>query len=172
MLENKQNYTTQKRIDLLNDLGFTWNPKQVAWDTQLNSFKSFREQYGHSNVPPNDTKYRSLYGWMRDQRRQYALAKQGKKSNIETARVKVLDRISFCWDPLETRWSFQFQELREFMDEHGHCVIPAENISLQRWANNQRREYKKFTDCKGCGITEERIRALQSIGFDWNPSNE
>jgi hypothetical protein len=159
---------SQERMDLLNDLGFAWNAYEVAWNLQLNNFKSFREKSGHGNVPAHDTKYRRLYIWTQDQRQCYALRKQGKKSTLTHARVEALDRIGFCWDPRKDLWSLRFQGLRKCMDKHGHCVIPAKNNTLRRWVSTQRSTYKTLKESKRLGMWEERFRALERIGFDWN----
>jgi hypothetical protein len=169
---------TQERIDLLNELGFVWNLREMAWYQQLNSFKSFREEFGHSNVPVNCTKHRKLCMWVNVQRRQYVLMKRGERS-MDPARVKVLDSIGFCWDISVAqcaRWLLRFQVLKEFMDMHGHCVIPVNLPKLHLWVKLQRRLYRKYKKGKlseeQCNISEKRISALDSIGFNWNPSNQ
>jgi hypothetical protein len=175
MLDNKQSAMTQERIDLLNDLGFAWNAQEVAWDRHLNSFKSFREEYGHSNVPVNHHKYPQLHLWVREQRRHYALMKQGKNSHMTPARVEELDGIGFCWDTCEAQWSERLQELTDFQLKHGHCVIPANytiSPKLGSWVSNQRRVYKNSKDGKPGYMPEERIRALDDIGFNWSPRDK
>jgi hypothetical protein len=170
-MDNKPSAMKQARIDLLNDLGFAWCATEETWYQQLNNFKSFREQYGHSNVPVQvtDTKYRKLYLWIQSQRHSYVLMKQGKISPLTPKRVEELDNIGFCWDPLEARWSLHFQELTDLHDKHRHCVIPAKNSKLRKWAYKQRYAYNKSQWGKGLGMTKERVRALDSIGFDWTP---
>jgi hypothetical protein len=158
VMGKKRSPMTQERIDLLNNLGFVWNALEMAWNLHLNSFKRFREEYGHSIVPLNHPKYPKLYSWIREQRYKYSLMKQGKKSNMTPARVKVLDSIGFCWDICEARWSLNLQELTEFMDKHGHCVIPVSNPKLRSWVKYQRCLYNAGS------MTEERIRALGDIG--------
>jgi hypothetical protein len=175
MMMKKQSSMTQDRIDLLNDLGFAWNAKEVNWYRQLNQFKSFREDYGYSKVPKDHPKYPKLSVWIKVQRYHYTLMKQDKNSPMTTARVKVLDSIGFCWDPFDLIWTVRLQQLRDFMGMHGHCVIPANySISpkLRGWTFDQRGAYKKSKEGKLGGMTEERMRALDSIGFDWNPRNK
>jgi hypothetical protein len=158
-MDNKPGGMKQARVDLLNDLGFAWCATEVTWYQQLNNFKSFREQYGHSNVPVQvtDTKYRKLYPWIHSQRRCYVRMKQGKISPMTPKRVEELDNIGFCWDQLEAQWSLRFRELTDFHDKHKHCVISAKNskLRMRTWAYKQRCAYKKFQEGKGLGMTEE-----------------
>jgi hypothetical protein len=155
---------TQQRIDLLNDLGFAWNALEMTWNLHLDSFKRFREEYGHSNVPVKSIKgikYPKLHLWIRVQRRQYVIMGQGQKSHMTPARVKVLESIGFCWDPCEAQWSLRLQELKEFVNKHGHFNVPANLRKLQKWASGQRRAYLAGS------ATEVHIRALNDIGFNW-----
>jgi hypothetical protein len=170
-MDTKSSGMKQARMDILNDLGFAWNAQEVTWYQQKNNFRSFREQYGHINVSVQviDTKYRKLHNWIQSQRRAYMLMKQGKNSTMTPKRVDELDTIGFCWDPLEARWSLRFRELADSHNKHGYCLIPAKNSKLRKWAYEQRCAYKQFQEGKGLGMTEERFRALDSIGFDWNP---
>jgi hypothetical protein len=163
---------TKDRIDLLNDLGFVWNTQEMTWNQHLNSLKSFREQYGHSNVSVNDTKYSKLHLWISKQRRSYAFMKQGKNSNITPARVSVLDSIGFCWDPYDAQWLLRLQELTDFTEKHGRYAVPADCSSrqLQKWFFNQRRAYTDSKEDKPGSMPEERIRALDNIRYNWNPT--
>jgi hypothetical protein len=148
---------TQERIDLLNNLGFEWIVRGISWDRQLNNFKSFREEYGHSNVPANHPKYPKLHVWINFQRYQYSRMKRGKKSLLTPARVKVLDSIGFCWDVQEAKWWLHRQELVDFKEKYGHFAIPT-NSKLQLWVSNQ--------------SSVERIRALTDIGFKWTAEHK
>ena len=69
-------------------------------------------------------------------------------------------------------WSEKFPELLEFKKKHGHCSVPSnfpQNPSLAAWVIDQRLQYKAKLEEKPSYMTEERVTALQQIGFVWNP---
>jgi len=68
-------------------------------------------------------------------------------------------------------WTEKFEELLQFRDENGHCLVPnchPENPELAQWTKRQRYQYKLNMDGKRSTITSERIRALDEAGFVWD----
>jgi len=172
MKDGKQSSITPDRVSTLNDIGFTWNAQEAAWDNHLEDLKRFKAKEGHCTVPLSHSDYPKLGLWVKEQRRHYALIKQGKHSHMTEDRAKALDAIGFCWDTHEAVWGDRLRELCNFKAEHGHCSVPMNyprNPKLASWVHHQRRQYKKMNEGKECHITEDRIRALESIGFTWNP---
>lgn len=172
MMDGKQSSITNERVAKLDEIGFTWNAQEAAWDKHLADLKRFRVTEGHCTVPLNHPDYPKLGLWVKEQRRHYALIKQGKHSHMTEARAKDLDEIGFCWDTHEAVWGERLRELCNFKAEHGHCSVPMNyprNPKLASWVHHQRRQYKKMKEGKECHITKDRIRALESIGFTWNP---
>ncbi len=75
-----------------------------------------------------------------------------------------MSEIGFIWNLLDAAWEEQFAELLKFKDQHGHCNVAdrcSENPRLGRWVSKQRSALKKGT------LSEEKIRLLNSIGFEW-----
>ena len=70
------------------------------------------------------------------------------------------------------QWSDKFAELLEFKKERGHCNVPhtfQENPSLARWVKRQRYQYKVIKLDKGVStLTEDRVQALERVGFVWD----
>jgi hypothetical protein len=87
-----------------------------------------------------------------------------------------IETIGFEWWPNENdaKWNKHFNELKQFWHDHGHCNVSdgdPKNKALGRWVAKQRRYYKNtFMGNKktkdGC-ITQQRIKKLESIGFQW-----
>jgi len=68
-------------------------------------------------------------------------------------------------------WTEKFEELLQFRDVNGHCLVPnchPENPVLAQWTKRQRYQYKLKMDGKRSTITGERIRALDEAGFVWD----
>lgn len=69
------------------------------------------------------------------------------------------------------KWQNKFDELIEYKKQHGHCRVPhgyKPNPMLARWAKRQRYQYKLFKERKPSTMTEERIAALENLGFVWD----
>jgi hypothetical protein len=175
MKDGKQSSITPERVLMLKELGFAWNAQEAAWDRHMKGLKQFREENGHCHVPLNNSKYPKLGLWVKEQRRHCTLMKQGKQSHMTEERIAELDTIGFCWDTHEATWLDRLRELADFREHFGTCIVPTsyqENPKLGTWVHHQRRQYKKFKEGKPCHITEERIQALESLGFVWNPRDK
>ncbi|EEC51358.1 predicted protein, partial [Phaeodactylum tricornutum CCAP 1055/1] len=170
LIDGKQSSITPQRIALLNELGFAWNAQEAAWARHMADLEHFRSQTGHCHVPLNHPVPPKLGLWVKEQRRHFALLKQGKQSHMTPERARELDEIGFCWDTHEATWLERLRELTKFKDEHGHCLVPTNfnvNPKLGTWVHHQRRQHKKFREGKTCHITQERIAALDHLGFVW-----
>ena len=70
------------------------------------------------------------------------------------------------------QWTEKFEELCAFMNKNGHCQVPhgyPANESLARWTKRQRYQYKlSRLEGKPSTMTEDRIAALNDLGFVWN----
>jgi hypothetical protein len=99
----------------------------------------------------------------------------GKHTTLSDDREDRLSEIGFVWDSHKATWSDHFQTLEAFALANGHCYIPPqmakEQSSLITWCKHQRRQYKRYQGGLDSTMTAERIRHLESIGFDWDPRN-
>jgi hypothetical protein len=199
--DGKNSSITLQRIELLEEIDFAWNAQEAAWERHIDDLQNFKEEYGDCLVPLNHPKYPKLGLWVKEQRRHYTLMKQGKPSHMTEQRARVLDEVGFCWDTHEVShpstshitwvlhpkssaliagiaffekavWGERLRELCQYKATHGDCIVPTNytpNPKLGTWVHHQRRQYKKYREGKTCHITEERIKALESIGFVWYP---
>lgn len=170
----KPSSITPDRIALLNELDFAWNAQEAAWERHMCDLRRFRAEHGHCLVPLNNPEYPKLGLWVKEQRRHFTLMKQGKTSHMTKERAIELEAVVFCWDTHEAIWLERLRELADFKATHGSCVVPTnfpENPKLGTWVHHQRRQYKLFKDGNPSHITQERIRALERLGFVWNPRN-
>ena len=109
--------------------------------------------------------------WVKTQRRSYKLYQEGKPSPMTDERIRELESIGFDWGTSnKTGWSVRFEQLREYKAQFGNCRVPGKysaNPKLGTWVMHQRRNYKLQKEGKPSPMTDERIRALQNVGFDW-----
>jgi len=87
----------------------------------------------------------------------------GLRLSLENLRSAVTTR---CLENLYSSWDGWFGKLKAFKERFGHCNVPAkwkENPKLGIWVSCQRsRQQGK--------LSQERIRKLEKIGFDWGTS--
>ena len=79
----------------------------------------------------------------------------------------------------EGAWNTRLEALKAYKAIHNTCNVAWKSksqkgtdpaiITLGKWVSKQRSEYKKFQAGKKSQITEERIAALDAIGFEWAP---
>ena len=100
--------------------------------------------------------------------------KQGKRSSIIKERLNLLNDIGFTWNVYgedSDIWMINYQELKRFKDEEGHCLVPFKferNPTIGVWVITQRQHYKYMKQGKDSIMTEQREQLLNEIGFVWN----
>jgi len=97
-MENKQSTMTDERVDLLENIGFIWDSHAAAWAEKLHELKEYAELRGDCNVPSTFPDNPQLATWVKCQRRQYKLLRDGKTSNMTVERIKELESIGFVWE--------------------------------------------------------------------------
>eukprot|EP00934_Nitzschia_sp_Nitz4_P002021 Nitzschia sp. Nitz4//scaffold369_size34440//7903//8907//NITZ4_007839-RA/size34440-processed-gene-0.23-mRNA-1//-1//CDS//3329549356//2021//frame0 len=98
-MEGRHSSMTQEREDALNRVGFVWDSHAVAWEERWNELRSFKEIYGHPNVPKKYPENPQLAVWVKCQRRQYKLFCQKGPSNMTEGRIEKLKSIGFIFNP-------------------------------------------------------------------------
>jgi len=170
-----------KLIASLDALGFQWRVEEEgnesdnaqAWEERFRALCKFKESMGHTMVPARYPEDRQLGHWVMTQRRQYHLLKKGRPSSMTTERVKKLNSLAFVWSVRtdhDEMWSVRFEELKAFKAKYGDCLVPQRyppNPQLGTWVNTQRRHYRLMKDGKHSSMTEDRVQALEDIGFTW-----
>jgi hypothetical protein len=82
-----------------------------------------------------------------------------------------LDQVGFVWDSHAAVWSERLEELKEFKNVFGHANVPSRwenNHQLAIWVKRQRRQMKNRMEGKKHCMTDERIAALDQVGFVWD----
>ena len=142
----------QERLDLLENIGFVWEPLDLVWMACFDELVNFKSENGDCNVPYSQG---PLGSWVTNQRSYY------KKGKLSQERVDLLESIGFSWEPIDETWMSRFDELAGFKKGNGDCNVPCSQGPLGRWVTEQRRLYKKGI------LSQERIELLNSAGFEW-----
>ena len=160
------------QIRALDDVGFVWDVHLTSFEEKLEELRKFRDIHNHSVVPYDYKDAPGLYAWITQQRYNYRRLCVGEHaSGLTQERVKLLNELGIIWDPNEALWNENLQQLRKFKHIHEHCAVPLHynpNPSLGFWVNVQRKEMKKLKKGKPSLLSEERIKALNEIGFVWD----
>ena len=83
-------------------------------------------------------------------------------------RSDALEALEFVWDQLEEDYQIALGYLKAYKAEPGDCKVPArfkaeDGFTLGSWCARQR------TECKIGQLSQERIDALEALGFVWDP---
>jgi hypothetical protein len=60
-------------------------------------------------------------------------------------------------------WDSKYEELVVYRNENSHCNVPVRHKQLGKWVSDQRQQYKSEK------LSDEQIRRLEEIGFNWTP---
>jgi len=171
MKHGKKSSLTEERLSLLASMGIEFE-KRDTWEQKLQQIRVLQQKYGLdlTNIPSTE-ETKQLRIWICNQRAQYKLYQQGKKSNLTPERIKALNEINFDWGDRITPWSTRFEELCQYKAKHGDCLVPQhynQNPQLGSWVKAQRRHGKLFQSGEGGSMTLERYRKLEGMGFVWD----
>jgi len=141
---------------------------ESSWDINFGKLQQFKEEYGHCRVLKikGENPHKQLATWVQTQRIRY---KQGSLSNEHFHK---LESLNFLWDPVTDFWEENFEELKKFKEEHGHCRVLRLKVSFQNpylklstWSQTQRTLYYRKT------LATDRISRLEELGFEWYPTD-
>ena len=144
------------------------------WQQRFNELCEYRKLNGHCLVPSQWSENPQLSQWVKRQRYQYKLKREGQHSTMTDERIKILEDMGFVWDSHSAFWEERLNELIQFSMLHGHCNVPTkypDNPELAVWAKCQRRHFKLFMTKgpKKSSMTMERISKLNKVGFVFDP---
>eukprot|EP00978_Attheya_sp_CCMP212_P006536 scaffold15121_cov86-Attheya_sp.AAC.1 len=158
--------------------------KYPSWDENFKELVDFKAINGHTNIHRGSG---PLGPWVRNQRAQYSLLKEGKQSLLTNERREKLESIGFTFrcrpSPTITLWDQQFQELVDFKKINGHMNFPKgsgplgywkinghTNVVMKSgplggWVGTQRRQYRRLKKGKDSPLTNDKREKLENIGF-------
>jgi len=169
---------TDEQIKALDEVGFIWEVDKsdkseqpwVTFQDRIEQLKAFNVEHGHFRVTAKDDRALSLF--CSDVRSAH---RPESKKTLTEERTKALDDIGFEWNPPKTVQPTSFEErieqLKTFKDKHGHVRVTERfDKKLASYCNNLRQARRK-PEAGVMNISEERIKALDELGFEWNIVN-
>lgn len=153
----------------------TLSSTSVSWKQRFQELLEFRKQNGHVNVPYDFPPNPPLAQWVKRQRHQYRLLKEGRHSNLTPNRLEQLQSIDYCWDSRQAHWLDRFYELQEFQTKQGHIRVSKRNPKdrpLAVWLKRQRHQGRLFLQGKtdGSNMTQGRLQKLVDLGVKFTAS--
>lgn len=152
---------SEDRVRRLEEMGFVWNVRDARWHDRFESWKRFKEENGHGNVPHVHAQDPALGKWVNWQRTSNSMG------TISDEHKQLLDDAGFLWN-LKIPWKDQFEKWKRYKQKHGHGNVPnsyAKDVSLGRWVATQRTTYRKGI------LSDERKKLLDDAGFLWTGRN-
>ncbi len=152
-----------------------FNHQKDHWTERFDELVDFKKRFGHCVVPNNWIENIKLSQWVKRQRHQYKIKKEGKNASLSEERIATLEAIGFTWSVQEDTWEERFSELVDYKERFGHTSVPKNCLmhpQLSVWVKYQRRHLRLYITGERSSMTEERFCKLAKLGFQWNPRKE
>ena len=157
----------EKRIRLLEGMGFRWQVSRgkkdrdlesmVSWETRVGQLRDYKERFGDCNVPLGWGKVSGLGDWCELQRKVrllrfivlycvkymltrsilYAQLQKFNNGSLSSEQIHTLDELGFNWTIQD-----MMTELKAYKEQFGHCNVPLDYAAcpnLGVWVESQRR---------------------------------
>ena len=152
---------TRGRKEMLDKIGFCWDPQEKAWRENYANLIAYRKKTGHCVLSRNELDDNNkLYNFVYKQRGDL------KKGKLTTERKKMLDEIGFCWDVAEHVWDHNCKLLEQFFNREGYGDVPRRHVEdgnpIGDWLSKQRGKQKRGT------LDKSREERLEKLGVTWN----
>jgi superfamily II DNA or RNA helicase len=154
-----RNRLSKGRRKALQELpGWTWAPRESAWDQGFRNLEDYYRQKGHTRITlhyESEDGYR-LGTWvnnLRNRRKALSPAKQEALGNIP----------GWTWQKaFDDAWELGLERLKQFVEREGHTLVPQKytdetGFTLGGWVSQQRQAYRRNK------LSQERQTALESL---------
>ena len=153
------------------------------WNEMYKLLLNFKEEHNLVNIKRSMTKeeydwgpdedgshlklVRKIAHWQQHQR------KAKREGTLLEYQQILLDRLEFNWTPFQgpgpEKWTNMYERLKVYKNETGTCKVPRNyhDSKLAFWAKAQVTQYRNGKEGKKPCLTEERIKLLEDLGFDW-----
>ena len=161
------------------------NKRNLQWEQRYEELKRYKIENGNTHVPQSYKSNAQLGRWVRRQRLQYGTTVKEKDAfeqcdDLTMYRIQKLIDVGFSFHWRKDIWSQRLQELKDFINIHGHSRVPIYEkgkwYKLGLWVRNQRTMYNRMMEGASGNdaemynfLTKERIEMLNSVEvFSWD----
>jgi len=158
----KKGKLSANRREMLDELGFSWDPIGDTWERNFVLLEQFRDREGHCRVPKGHQEDGIKLGnWLKKQRQAF------KRGKLNESCQRRLEAIGISWDPHGDSWGQNFALLECYNEREGHCNVPQEyeenGVRLGIWLQVQRGAFRRGK------LDESRQSRLDQLGVIWEP---
>nr|WP_232371257.1 DEAD/DEAH box helicase [Desulfogranum marinum] len=165
----KRKELDENKTKLLSQLpSWTWDAVTSQWEENFEALKKFVSKNGHTRVPKSTVLDGLRLGdWVVTQRSAYIKRKLSKERI-----VRLNELAKWSWDPYSDAWNEGYDELKKYVLEYGHSLVPIsykrnEKFRLGQWVSTQRGSFSKGK------LPEERKKLLEALPkWSWNPRKD
>ena len=150
--------------------------KLFSFEERFEELKAFKAKHGHCTVKKTKGDDKPLGRWCSRVRRSIQRMKNNEApliAGLSEDHIKRLEHIGFDWEARKyNSFEKRFQELKAYKTKHGHCNVRTnigDDQPLGRWCSLVRQSLTKMKNNEAPivqGLSEDRIRRLEHIGFD------
>lgn len=180
---------TEEQEKRLDSIGMIWEPMQATWNVMYNLAQKYYSHYGNLIIPASfvtndgitiDENGETLGRWIVQQREKYRNNFSEYRSSDD---ARKLEAIGMKWyvkeEAIKTAFDYMFGLAQKYYLHHNNLDVPKrfktingydpneKGENLGTWIQSQRTKYKTPGSGKG-NLTEEQIKALESIGMVWD----
>jgi len=150
--------------------------EHTHWNLMYRKLEEYHAKHGNCDVKrtllPKEKKdnpdYVKLGSWV-GRTRLEARRPVGHPERIEPYKVHALNRLEFRWQPRESDWLKNYNNLIKYMAREGRGKMPTRRKDpLGVWCDGQINAYNKFKKKEPAYITPTKIQKLNDIGFVWD----
>ncbi len=136
---------TARQIKLLNDIGISFSPEtsKEKWLRKYKALKKYLDEYGKYPTrtdAKSDNNARIIFSWVNGLREQY------KNGQLSEEKIRLLEKISFVWDPKAELWQTNFELLCSYCRENGRtpsCKTKINGKAVGQWYHKLVRKYAR-----------------------------
>jgi hypothetical protein len=140
--------------------------QEERWMGRYNGLVKYYSTHGTCDVPYTYKEDVGLVYWVKRQRHQRKLIKQGRHSNLNKDRINLLNVIGFNWDTHGNFWEKNYMQLQAFHKENGHTFVPFQKDAiLANWVKQQKRQYMLCAEKQPSTLTPYRFSRLTKLGL-------
>jgi len=146
---------------------------ETKWNAMLEELRAYKERNDGSMVFPeainsaSPKPLRDLKYWVMEQRREHRRLSHGEPSNLTARRLQLLTELGFDLRPQAEKisWEQRLEQLRQFVEKHGHCRPPNKHPELGWFVSKIRTKYRERQEGKTNSLTDKQVRELSALGF-------
>lgn len=131
---------------------------------RLVALEAYKEEHGHVNVKMKEDK--SLYQFCAQIKYERRHPKK-KKSRLTSEDILSLNALGFNWNPTYIKFEERLEELRLYKKKHGHIKVEGGRGRKYSSLANFCHTVRNAESNNGTKLTDDRIAALDALGFDW-----